>query len=189
MPMPEALADLSPLSLSAIALAAADQQALPVDRWNPSVCGSIDIRIARDGTWFHEGAPIRREAMVRLFSSILRREPDGSHVLVTPAEKLTISVEDAAFMAVEMKTEGQGEARRMAFRLKTGDLIVAGPDHSLRAAGTTEAPAHYLGVRGGLEARLSRAVYYELAELALAEDHAPLGLWSEGCFFALEPAL
>ncbi len=126
--------------------------------------------------------------MVRLFSSILRREADGRHVLVTPAEKLDIDVEDAPFIAVEVKTEGEGHNRALAFRLNTGDVVIAGPDHGLRAAGTEDAPAHYLAVRGGLEARLARPVYYELAHLALEENTAPLGLWSGGRFFALEPA-
>src|SRR5690349_9917797 len=112
--MPESApppADLTGLSLTDIARLAAEKKLPPVERWNPEHCGHSDMRIARDGTWFHQGSPIGREAMVRLFASILRREPDGSHVLVTPVEKLDIDVEDAAFIAVELKSEGAGADR------------------------------------------------------------------------------
>jgi len=146
------------------------------------------MRIARDGTWYHEGAPIARPAMVRLFSTVLRREPDGRHVLVTPVEKLDIAVEDSAFVAVEVKSEGAGQARRLAFRLNTGDVVIAGPEHPIVFRGTDDGPLPYLAVRGGLEARLARPVYYELAELALAEKAEPAGLWSDGAFFAMEAA-
>jgi hypothetical protein len=110
MPMPDAPSDLSSLSLAAIARLAEERKLPPVEKWNPSHCGDSGMRIARDGTWYHEGSPIGREAMVRLFSTILRREPDGSFVLVTPVEKLAIEVEDAPFVAVELKTEGEGQA-------------------------------------------------------------------------------
>ena len=119
--------------------------------------------------------------MVRLFASILRREPDGSHVLVTPAEKLTIDVEDAPFVAVEVKSEGEGPDRSLAFRLNTDDLVVAGPQHPVRL---TSRP--YLGVRLGLDALIARPVYYELVEIALAEAGETPGLWSGGVFFPLE---
>jgi len=185
--MPPPPADLSGLSLGDIARLAEEKKLPPVERWNPELCGDSEMRIARDGTWYHQGSPIGRPAMVRLFSTILRREPDGRHVLVTPVEKLDIAVEDAAFVAVEVKSEGEGEERRLAFRLNTGDLVVAGPDHPLRFAGGPEGPHPYLAVRGGLEALVARPVYYELAELALAEGGEPAGLWSGGAFFALEP--
>jgi hypothetical protein len=146
------------------------------------------MRIARDGTWYHEGSPIGREAMVRLFSTILRREPDGSYVLVTPVEKLDIEVEDAPFVAVELKSEGEGKARVLAFRLNIGDLVVAGPEHPLRFEAGEEGPHPYLRVRDGLEALVARPVYYELANLALDEGSEPPGLWSDGAFFAMEPA-
>lgn len=155
----------------------------PVEQWNPSHCGDSSMRIARDGTWFHEGSPIGRPAMVRLFSTILRREADGSYVLVTPVEKLSVHVEDAPFVAVELKSEGESEDRSLAFRLNTGDLIVAGPDHALRFAAKANGPHPYLLVRRGLEALVARAVYYELAELALTEGQNPPGLWSGGAFF------
>jgi hypothetical protein len=144
------------------------------------------MRIARDGTWFHEGSPIGRPAMVRLFSTILRREPDGGFVLVTPVEKLDIEVEDAPFVAVELKSEGSGKGRSLAFRLNTGDLVVAGPDHRLRLGATGGGAHPYIEVRRGLEALVARPVYYELAELALAEAAEPPGLWSGGCFFPMD---
>ena len=176
--------DLSSLSLADIARLAEARQLPPVEKWAPVHCGDSAMRIARDGTWYHEGSPIGRPEMVRLFSAILRREPDGSHVLVTPVEKLDIQVEDAPFVAVELKSEGEGPARTLAFRLNTGDLVIAGPDHPLRFE---QGPQPYLEVRAGLDARVARPVYYELAELALAEGGAPPGLWSRGAFFALEP--
>ena len=119
--------DLSSLSLADIARLAEARKLPPVAQWHPAHCGDSAMRIARDGTWYHEGSPIGRPEMVRLFSTILRREPDGGFVLVTPAEKLDIEVEDAPFVAVELKSEGEGEGRRLAFRLNTGDLVIAGP--------------------------------------------------------------
>jgi uncharacterized protein len=186
--MPPPIGDLSGLSLADIARLAEEEKLPPVERWNPEHCGDSEMRIARDGTWFHQGSPIGRPAMVRLFSTILRREPDGRHVLVTPVEKLDIAVEDAAFVAVEMRSEGEGRERRLAFRLNTGELVVAGPGHPLRFAEGEDGPHPYLAVRGGLEALVARPVYYELANLALAEGGAPAGLWSDGAFFAMEPA-
>lgn len=185
MPAPAPLPDLAGLGLAEIARLAAERKLPPVESWNPPHCGDSGMRIARDGTWYHEGAPIGRPDMVRLFASILRREPDGSHVLVTPVEKLSIAVEDAPLRAVEMKSEGEGPARRLAFRLDVGDLVVAGPDHPLDFS-REGAPA--LAARGGLEARIARPVYYELAGIALAEGASPLGLWSGGAFFPLAPA-
>jgi hypothetical protein len=155
----------------------------PVDRWDPAACGHSDMRIARDGTWYHQGSPIRRPAMVRLFSTVLRREPDGRHVLVTPVEKLEIDVETTAFRAVEMSSEGNGRDRKIAFRLDTGDVVLLGPEHPL-----TLKPTPRLGVRHGLEAEIARPVYYELAEIALAEGSEPPGVWSDGAFFALDEA-
>lgn len=180
--------DLASLSLAEIAKLAEDQKLPPVASWNPAHCGHSDMRIARDGTWFHQGSPIGRPAMVRLFSTILRREPDGRHVLVTPVEKLDIDVEDAAFVAVEMKVEGEGEAAEIAFRLNTGDLVPAGPDHPIRFDAQDDGPHPYLAVRNGLEALIARAVYYDLATLAIANGSEPAGIWSRGAFFPIEPA-
>ncbi|CAN5779385.1 DUF1285 domain-containing protein [soil metagenome] len=181
------LPDLATLSLAEIARLAEERKLPPVERWNPTHCGDSAMRIARDGTWFHQGSPIGRLAMVRLFSTILRREPDGGYVLVTPVEKLDIAVEDAPFIAVEMKVEGEGRDARLAFRLNTGDLVNAGQDHPLRFAERDDGPRPYLHVRGGLEALVARPVYYELAAMALANDTSPPGVWSDGAFFPLEP--
>ena len=184
--MPDAPADLSSLSLAEVVRLAEEKKLPPVERWNPSHCGDSRMRIARDGTWYHEGSPIGREAMVRLFSTILRREPDGGFVLVTPVEKLSIEVEDAPFVAVELKSEGEGEARSMAFRLNTGDVVIAGPGNPLRFEPGESGPQPYLQVRAGLDALVGRSVYYELVDFALAEGAEPPGLWSGGRFFPLE---
>jgi uncharacterized protein len=180
-----------PIELQGISLAELqkliDERRLPpVDQWNPERCGHSGMRIARDGTWYHEDQPIRRPAMVRLFSTVLRREPDGRHVLVTPAEKLDIDVEATAFRAVEMRREGEGRQQRIAFRLDSGDAVILDPDHPLRTVETENGPSPRLLVRHGLEAELTRGVYYELADVALAND--PPGVWSEGTFFSLEAA-
>jgi hypothetical protein len=186
MPMTPPPDDLAGLSLAEIARLVEEKKLPPVDRWDPTHCGDSEMRIARDGTWYHQGSPIGRQAMVRLFSTILRREPDGRFVLVTPVEKLDIEVEDAPFVAVELKAEGQGETASLAFRLNTGDLVVAGPGHPLRFVAGADGPHPYLQVRGGLDALVARPVYYELAEIALAGGD-PAGLWSGGTFFPMEP--
>jgi len=185
MPMPPP-ADLSALSLAEIARLAEEERLPPVATWNPERCGDSEMRIARDGTWYHQGSPIGRPAMVRLFSTILRREAEGGFVLVTPVEKLDIAVDDAPFVAVEMKSDGAGETRSLAFRLNTGDLVVAGPGHKLRFESGPDGPHPYLEVRAGLDALLARPVYYELAEIALAEGGK--GVWSGGLFFPVEAA-
>ncbi|HEV2596216.1 MAG TPA: DUF1285 domain-containing protein [Sphingomicrobium sp.] len=158
----------------------------PVDEWNPERCGHSGMRIARDGTWYHEGEPIRRPAMIRLFSTVLRREPDGTHVLVTPAEKLDILVEWTAFRAVMMKREGSGRAQEIAFGLDTGDAVILGRDHPLRIVETDTGPSPRLLVRHGLEAELTRSLYYELADLAIAGGEDPPGVWSAGAYFPLD---
>lgn len=180
--------DLQGISLAELQKLVDERRLPPVDQWQPERCGHSGMRIARDGTWYHDGQPITRPAMVRLFSTVLRREPDGSHVLVTPVEKLDIEVERTAFRAVELHSEGEGPERRIAFRLDCGDAIILGPDHPLRVVPTEQGPSPRLLVRHGLEAELVRPVYYELAELALAEGATPPGVWSSGLFFALDDA-
>lgn len=187
MPMAPTLSDLSALSLAEIATLVAEKKLPPVDKWDPARCGDSSMRIARDGTWYHEGSPISRPSMVRLFSTILRREGDGSFVLVTPVEKLEIQVEDAPFVAVELKSEGERDERSLAFRLNTGDLVVAGAGHALRFEAGPDGPRPYVAVRPGLDALVARPVYYELASLALAEEAEPPGLWSGGIFFSMGP--
>lgn len=186
MPETSAPIDLHGVTLAELQKLIEQRSLPPVDRWDPPDCGHSAMRIARDGTWYHEGSPISRPAMVRLFSSVLRREPDGTHVLVTPVEKLVIDVESTAFRAVEMESEGEGRERRIAFKLDVGDAVILGPDHPLRLVPDERGPSPRLLVRHGLEAELSRPVYYELAELALNEGKEPPGLWSNGCFFPLD---
>ena len=159
----------------------------PVERWDPPHCGHSGMRIARDGTWYHEDRPIQRQAMVRLFATVLRREPDGSHVLVTPVEKLTIDVETTAFRATQMTMAGEGEGRRIGVTLDSGDGFVIGPDNPLYVVAAEHGPSPRIAVRFGLEAELARPLYYELADIALAEGHNPVGVWSDGAFFRLEP--
>ena len=180
-----------PIALQGLSLAELqglidDRRLPPVDKWNPDHCGHSNMRIARDGTWYHEGTPIGRLAMVRLFSTVLRREPDGRHVLVTPVEKLEIDVEATAFRVVEMESEGSGEQRIVAFRLDSGDAVILGPDNPLTVVPDDHGPSPRILVRHGLEAELTRSVYYELAEIALAEGGNPPGVWSKGTFFPLE---
>ena len=169
-------------------LAAGGGKLPPVEDWHPAHCGEIDIRIAADGTWFHEGTPIGRKELVRLFSTLLRKDPDGFH-LVTPAEKMRIAVEDAPFMAVLLRTEGAGKAQRLIFTTNVGDETVAGAANPIRVETDPETgePAPYVHVRRGLEAKIARAVFYQLADLAVpsAADGNVLGVWSEGMFFAL----
>ena len=180
--------DLHGISLSELQKLIDQRRLPPVDQWNPERCGHSNMRIARDGTWYHEGAPIHRPEMARLFSTVLRREPDGRHVLVTPVEKLDIDVEATAFRAIEMQSEGEGQARRIAFRLDSGDAVMLDSDHPLRIVETKQGPSPRLLVRHGLEAELSRPLYYELADLALAEGPDARGIWSCGTLFPLEPA-
>jgi len=180
--------DLTGQGLDALAAQIGERGAAPVDRWNPTHCGDSEMRIARDGTWYHQGQPIGREAMVRLFATVLRREPDGSHVLVTPAEKLSIDVDNTAFRALEMTMEGDGEQRRIAFRLDSGDAVIAGPGHGLTVIETPAGLSPRLAVRHGLEAELALPLYLELADIALAKGCDPPGVWSDGALFSLEPA-
>ena len=160
----------------------------PVHLWNPSHCGEIDIVIRRDGLWFHEGSPIGREALVRLFSTVLRKDPDGYH-LVTPVEKMKITVEDAPFIAV--RVDRVGEALR--FLTNVGDEVEAGPDNAIRVEMNprTGEPRPYLHVRRGLEARIHRPVFYELVEMAEERDTRGgprLGVQSHGAWFPIGPA-
>jgi uncharacterized protein len=185
-----ALARLS-AALGAIGTDPAKRGLPPVERWNPEHCGDIDIRIASDGTWFHNGSPIRRPKLVKLFASILRREPDGSTVLVTPAERVRIQVDDAPFAAVEMAVEGAGEARRIAFRTNVDDLVPAGAEHRLRFEDGAEGLKPYLHVRRDLWALVSRPLTYDLVEMGEAraiDGQEWFGLWAGGHFHRIAPA-
>jgi hypothetical protein len=178
--MPYDPPDLAALSLTQIAELVEARKLPPVNDWHPPKSGDSEMRIAADGRWFHQGGEIMRPAMIRAFSSLLRREDNGSYSLVTPQERLSITVEDSPFIAVEMQSEGADKARKLAFRLNSDDLVIAGPEHEIELR-----PLPYLHVRGGLWAKLARPVYYEFAELALQEAHQPPGLWSNGRFFAI----
>jgi hypothetical protein len=173
--------NLAALSLAEIAAAVAARALPPVERWHPRETADSHMRIAADGTWFHEGRPIARPAMVRAFASLLTRDDEGRHWLVTPECKQSIEVADAAFVAVELHAEGEA----LAFRLNTDELVIAGPDNPLRAVGDPEVPAIYLAVRRGCEARLNRSTYLQLVEHALAGGG--LNVTSLGATFVLEP--
>jgi hypothetical protein len=162
----------------------------PVHLWNPPFCGQIDMRIARNGTWHYMGSPIPRPAMVKLFASILRREADGSYVLVTPVEKCGIRVDDAPFVAVEATVAGEGDDRLIAFRTNVDDIVPLDAEHPLRIAINPETgePSPYVLVRDRLEALLARPVYYQLVEMAeerSVDGRAVLGVESAGQFFVL----
>jgi len=174
--------DLASLSLAEIAAAVDARRLPPIEEWHPAEAADSHMRIAADGTWFHEGRPIARPAMVRAFASLLTRDEGGRHWLVTPECRQSIEVEDAAFVAVELRAEDEA----LAFRLNTDELVIAGPEHPLRVAGDPEVPAIYLAVRRGCEARLNRSTYLQLIELALAGGG--LTVTSQGATFTLEPA-
>ena len=186
MRMPDVLSELSTLSLGEISRLVEGNRLPPVDQWHPQFCGDSEMRIARDGTWFHQGNPIARPQLVRLFSRILRREADGRYMLVTPGEMLEIAVEDTPFLAIEMKSEGDHADRRIAFRLNVGDPLVVGPANPIRVEDRDNGPHPTVTVRRGLEARIDRPLFYELAALALEEGTEPPGLWSNGAFFRLD---
>jgi len=160
----------------------------PVHLWNPAHSGEIDIVIARDGRWIHEGGVISREALVRLFSTILRKDADG-YYLVTPVEKLRITVEDAPFVATRVDRVGDA----LVFQTNVGDAVEAGPDNPLRVAvdPRTGEPRPYVHVRRGLEALITRPVFYELVEMAETRDSTDgpvLGVMSNGSWFPVGPA-
>lgn len=156
--------------------------------WDPPWCGEIDILIARDGRWYHEGRVFQRHALVQLFSSLLRVEPDGRHVLVTPVEKLGIRVEDCPFVAQLLERQGQGAEQALRFTLNTGEVVTAGPDHSLVVESLQGEPHPVLMVRDGLRALIARNAFYQLVELAEEQEiegRTVLVVWSLGRCFEL----
>lgn len=173
-------------SILARARAESGDKRPPVHDWNPEFCGDIDMRIARDGSWHYMGSPIGRQRMVKLFSTILRHDEDGKHYLVTPVEKIGITVDDAPFVAVEMEVTGEGRDREIAFRTNVDDHVVLDADHPLRVETDpdTAEPAPYVLVRDRLEALIARSVFYELVNLTEERD-GTLGVWSRGTFFPL----
>ena len=148
------------------------------------------MRITRDGTWFYHGSPIDRKPLVALFASVLLRDEAGDYWLDTPAEKCRIQVEDAPFLAVEMSVAGSGREQTLIFRTNLDEIVAAGPDHPIRvvSAPVTKEPAPYIHVRGGLDALIARAVFYDLVEIAIEQEidgEIQLGVWSGGTFFML----
>ncbi len=165
----------------------------PVHLWNPPFCGDLDMVIKRDGSWTYMGSPIGRKSMVRLFSSVLRRDDDDRYYLVTPVEKCGITVEDAPFLAVEMDVRGTGRDQNLAFRTQVDDLVTADSDHPIRVDidPQTGEPAPYVLVRGRLEALIHRPVFYELVERGVEQvvDGTRLfGVWSGGVFWPFSRA-
>jgi uncharacterized protein len=180
-------------SLEALLKEQAGDRLPPVDKWNPPYCGDIGMRIRGDGVWFYQGSPIGRKPLVRLFSRVLRKDADGKHYLVTPAEKVDVAVDDAPFLAVEMEASGDGADQVLTFRTNVDDVVRCDQAHPLRFVPEPHSGGlkPYLLVRGRLEALVTRAVYYDLVELAVPggrQADAPLGIWSGGVFFPLAGA-
>ncbi|MQQ08559.1 DUF1285 domain-containing protein [Epibacterium sp. SM1979] len=175
--------------LAAAAQAASDGKRLPpVHLWNPPFCGDLDMRIARDGTWFYLGTPIGRFELVKLFSSILKRE-EGKYFLVTPVEKVGITVDDAPFVAVDFEASGTGESQSLQFVTHVDDSVTAGPDHPIRVERDPETgePSPYILIRANLEALIDRKSFYRLVDLG-AHHEDWFGLWSGGVFFPVIPS-
>jgi hypothetical protein len=176
--------------MKALAEAAKDACArgpAPVHLWNPERCGALDLVIKQDGTWLYQGTPIARPALVKLFSTVLRRDPDG-YVLVTPAEKLSIAVEDAPFVAVEMASEGDGADRCVRFRTNVDEVVDVGPGHPLRFEEDSVGGFRpYVHVRSDLWALVARSAVYDLVELG-EERAGAFGVWAGGAFFAMAGA-
>lgn len=182
--------DLATLSLAQITDLVARRRLPPVDQWHPAEAIDSRMVIRADGSWWHDGGPITRPAMVRAFSSLLMRDKAGQHWLVTPQDRQSIAVEDAAFVAVDVvRRDGA-----LVFRLNTDDIVMAGPDHRLIARGDAETPAIYLAVRHGCEARLNRSTWGQLVDIALDNPsqnpcaQGGLAVESLGISFPLVPA-
>ncbi|MEO9898687.1 MAG: DUF1285 domain-containing protein [Paracoccaceae bacterium] len=160
----------------------------PVHLWNPPFCGDLDMRIARDGTWFYQGTPIGRPALVKLFSSILKRE-NGKYFLVTPVEKVGITVDDAPFVAVDFESTGSGQDQNVTFETQVGDSAAAGADHPIRVERDPETgePSPYVHIRADLEALIDRKSFYRLVELG-SHNEGWFGIWSGGTFFQVIPS-
>jgi Uncharacterized protein conserved in bacteria len=180
------------MTVSAESIAAAIRSAEgrglpPVERWNPPFCGDLDMRIARDGTWYYLGTPIGRAPLVRLFSTVLKREGER-YFLVTPVEKVGITVDDAPFLAVDFDVEGEGEAQALTFLTSVGDRVTADADHPIRVETRDGEPAPYVEVRAGLEALIDRKSFFRLVDHATTweiDGEAVFGVWSGGTFFEI----
>ena len=177
--------------LKAAAHGAATKGLPPVHLWNPPFCGDLDMRIATDGTWFYLGTPIGRQALVKLFSTILKREGD-QYFLVTPVEKVGIRVDDAPFLAVEMMKDGEGSSRKLRFRTNMDEQVECNADHCLRFDAASDGGlTPYLHVRADLWAKVTRALYYDLVDMGeerAVDGRAMFGVMSSGIFFAMADA-
>ncbi|MDP5217711.1 DUF1285 domain-containing protein [Ruegeria sp. 2205SS24-7] len=174
--------------IAASVRAAAKRGLPPVHLWNPPFCGDLDMRIARDGTWFYLGSPISRPELVKLFSSVIKKE-DGKYFLVTPVEKVGITVDGAPFVAVDFEATGSGTDQVLEFVTKTEDSAIAGPDHPIRVVrdAQTGEPSPYVHIRADLEALIDRKSFYRLIELGTHSD-GWFGVWSSGQFFPIIPS-
>lgn len=177
--------------LQALLEAAEGDRLPPVDKWDPPYSGDIGLRIHLDGSWSYQSSRIGRPSLVKLFSRILRRDADGRSYLVTPVEKVLVAIDDAPFLAVDMQIEGRGQQQLLTFRSNVDDIVPSGPNHPLRFVREDGSGGlkPYVLVRGRLEARVTRALYYDLVELAVVrpDDIAQvLGVWSGGAFFSFE---
>lgn len=175
--------DLAGLSLAQIAEAVEQRRLPPIEQWSPQHVGDSGMTITADGRWLHDGSPVSRPAMVRAFASLLTRDDDGQHWLVTPQQKLSIEVEDAAFLAVDCVARDN----TLAFRLNTDEVVIAGADHPIVVRGSVDTPAAYLSVRRGCEARLDRSTWLQLANIA-EEQGRTAEVRSAGSVFPLTPA-
>ena len=175
-------------SLVASVTAAKTRGLPPVHLWNPPFCGDIDMRVARDGTWFYQGTQITRLALVKLFSSIIKREGEN-YYLVTPVEKVGITVDDAPFVAIDFEATGEGNAQVLQFETQVGDCLVASDDLPIRVVRdpVTGEPSPYIRVRDNLEALIDRKSFYRLVDLGVEHD-GWFGVWSSGAFFGIIPA-
>ncbi|PJE27784.1 hypothetical protein SAMN06297129_0253 [Pseudooceanicola antarcticus] len=179
-------------SILASARAAKGRGLPPVHKWNPPFCGDLDMRIARDGTWFYLGTPIGRPELVRLFSTILRKDGD-SYFLVTPVEKVGITVDDAPFLAVDFEVSEESGEQVLTFLTNVADRAVAGPDHPIRVTRDPETgePSPYILIRDRLEALIDRKSFYRLVDLGETAPHEGqdwFGIRSSGQFFPVIPA-
>lgn len=190
MPPDTAKSDL-PNSLLSAAKLASKKGPAPVHLWNPAFCGDLDMRIARDGTWFYLGTPIGRHALVQLFSSIIRKDGED-YFLVTPVEKVGIQVDDAPFLAIDFDVTGSGPEQSLTFTTNVGDSVTAGSDHPIRVSfdPDTSEPAPYILVRANLEALIDRKSFYRLVDIGSTQDIDGtefFGLWSDGKYFPVAP--
>ena len=162
----------------------------PVDLWDPPYCGDIGMAIKSDGTWFYQGSPIGRKPLVKLFARVLRRDEDGRHYLVTPVEKIDVDVADAPFLAVEMQVEGEGAEQELIFRTNVDDIVRCGPAHAMHFVEEPHSGGlkPYVRVRGRLDALVTRAVYYDLVELATPAANGTLEIVSGGTTFPMIPS-